>query len=311
MYKHIFGPVPSRRLGMSLGVDLVPHKVCSLDCVYCECGASTKLTIDRKEYVLYKNVVSELEDYFKNNPDPDYVTLSGNGEPTLNIRLGEIISFIKDLKPNLPVAVLTNGTLLYLPEVRDELKKADLVIPSVDAALDKEYISINRPAKDLSLENYLEGIKKFTAEFQGKIWMEIMIIPEYNDSLENIKALSEFLKQISVEKIQLNSLDRPGTVAGLRQASIPELKNIVNLLNLPNVEIISAVPERKKIKSYRKDTESAILETISRRPCTVDDLKKILNLNVLDINKYLGVLDSEGKIRTERESRGLFYLLKK
>jgi len=310
MYKHIFGPVPSRRLGMSLGVDLVPHKVCSLDCVYCECGATKKLTLDRKEYVLYKNVTAELTDYFENNPDPEFITLSGNGEPTLNIRLGEIIDFIKKLRPNIPLAVLTNGTLLFEPEVREELTKADLVIPSLDAVIKNDFVAVNQPAKNLTLEKYIEGIEKFVAEFSGRIWLEIMIIPDYNDSIENIKALSEFLRKIKVEKIQLNTLDRPGTVPDLRAASIPELKNIVEMLNLPNVEIISSVPERKKMKAYRQDIESAIIETISRRPCTVDDLASILNTNTKDINKYLGVLDSEGKIISERQKRGVFYRLK-
>lgn len=127
MYKYLFGPVPSRRLGMSLGVDLVPHKVCSLNCIYCECGKTTNLTLERKEYVPYKQVVDELAHYFKNNPDPDYITFSGSGEPTLNSRIGDVLDFIKNEKPNIPVAVLTNGTLFYDKKVRAELLKADVV----------------------------------------------------------------------------------------------------------------------------------------------------------------------------------------
>ena len=117
MYKYIFGPVPSRRLGMSLGVDLVPHKVCSLDCVYCECGPTTKLTTDRKEYIPYEKITKELAHYFANNPDPDYITFSGSGEPTLNSRMGDVLEFIKEKKPNVPIAVLTNGTLLSINQL--------------------------------------------------------------------------------------------------------------------------------------------------------------------------------------------------
>ena len=134
MYKYLFGPVPSRRLGMSLGIDLVPRKVCSLDCVYCEVGKTTKLTLERKEYILFDNVIKELTHYFENNPDPDYITFSGSGEPTLNSRIGDIIKFVKQNRPEIPIAILTNGTLLFDPEVRDELKIADVVLPSLDAA---------------------------------------------------------------------------------------------------------------------------------------------------------------------------------
>ncbi len=114
MYKYLFGPVPSRRLGMSLGVDLVPKKVCSLDCVYCEVGKTTKLTLERREYIKFNKVKEELTHYFRNNPDPDYITFSGSGEPTLNIFIGEVLQFIKQIKPNIPIAVLTNGTLFYV-----------------------------------------------------------------------------------------------------------------------------------------------------------------------------------------------------
>ena len=126
MYKYLFGPVPSRRLGMSLGVDLVPKKVCSLDCVYCEVGKTSKLTSERKEYVLFDRVVEELKNYFENNPDPDFLTFSGSGEPTLNSRLGEVIAFIKEIRPDIPVAVLTNGTLLSDKGVQEELKDVEI-----------------------------------------------------------------------------------------------------------------------------------------------------------------------------------------
>ena len=145
MYKYLFGPVPSRRLGMSLGVDLVPHKVCSLNCIYCECGPTTKLTLDRKEYILYDKVIKELDHYFNNNPAPDYITFSRSGEPTLNSRIGDVLQFIKQKKPDVPVAVLTNGTLFYQKKVRTELLNADLVLPSLDAATDLIFRKINRP----------------------------------------------------------------------------------------------------------------------------------------------------------------------
>lgn len=310
MYKHLFGPVPSRRLGMSLGVDLVPHKVCSLNCVYCECGASTNLTVERKEYVSYDEIISELKDFFSKNNNPDYITFSGAGEPSLNINIGKVIDYIKE-NHTVPVAVLTNGTLLYDKQVRSELLKADLVLPSLDAATNSAFKKIDRPENSLNVEKYIQGLIDFRKEFKGTIWLEIMILPGFNDDIENLTHLKEAILKINPEKIQLNTLDRPGVIDNIRAASRLELQNIIDMWNIPNVEIIASSAIRKNNASFRKDTENAILETISRRPCTLDDLQDILGLHVNEINKYLDVLDSDNKIQTYRQERGIFYQLKK
>ncbi len=306
MYKYLFGPVPSRRLGMSLGVDLVPHKVCSLNCVYCECGRTTKLTTKRDEYIPYDEVVKEIADYLKNNPHPDYFTFSGSGEPTLNSRFGDVLNFIKS-HTDIPVAVLTNGTLLYDKEVRNELLAADVVLPSLDAAEEVAFKKINRHGKELNIPKYIQGLIDFRNEFKGKMWLEVLIIPGLNDTHENLQALKEAFIKINPDEIQLNTLDRPGAVANIRAATRKELQDIVDFWNLPQVKIIAAAPDRKKIVSYRNDTESAILETIKRRPCTLEDLHKILGLHINEINKYLDVLEDEGKIESVRENRGVFY----
>jgi len=310
MYKYLFGPVPSRRLGMSLGVDLVPKKVCSLDCVYCEVGKTTKLTTDRKEYIKADKVKKELSDYFNTSPDPDYITFSGYGEPTLNLGLGEILRFIKQVKPGIPVAVLTNGTILSDKKLREELKDADVVLPSLDSATEEGFQKINRPQADISLDIYIKGLIDFRKEFKGRIWLEIFILPGYNDSEEELTALKKAILKINPDSVQLNTLDRPGTLPDLRAATREELLNIKGFWNLDNVEIIAAAQERKKIQSYREDTETAILETISRRPCTVDDLSKILGMHLNEVNKYLDVLEAGGKIVTVRKERGVFYKLK-
>ena len=311
MYKHLFGPVPSRRLGMSLGVDLVPKKVCSLNCVYCEVGKTTELTLERKEYINYDEIVVELASYFQNNPDPDYITFSGYGEPTLNIRIGDIISFIKQHKPNIPIAVLTNGTLLYDKNVRESLKKADVVLPSLDAATEGVFRKINRPQKKLILEKYVKGLITFCNEFKGEVWLEIFILPGYNDSLSELIALKETILRINPDTIQLNTLDRPGVVKNLRSATKEELQQIVDFWKLNNVEIIAASKERKEIQSYRKDIETAITETIARRPCTLDDLAKIVGIHSNEINKYLDILDAENKIKPVEHEGGIFYRIKK
>ena len=311
MYKHLFGPVPSRRLGMSLGVDLVPHKVCTLNCVYCECGATTNLTTERKEYVSYDEIISELQDFFKNNSKPDYITFSGAGEPTLNINIGKVIDFIKSNYPETPVAVLTNGSLLSNKQVQNELLVADLILPSLDAATDIALKKIDRPSSSLKVQDYINGLIDFSSQFKGIIWLEIMILPGFNDDIKNLELLKEAILKINPEKVQLNTLDRPGVIDGIRAATRIELQNIIDLWNIDNVEIIASSAIRKDNKSFRKDTENAIIETISRRPCTLEDLEKILGLHVNEINKYLDVLDSDNKIETYRQERGIFYQFKK
>lgn len=296
---------------MSLGVDLIPHKICSLNCVYCECGRTSKLTLERKEYVPVKDVFSELKDFFNNNPDPEYITFSGAGEPTLHSQIGEVLGFLKELRPQIPLAVLTNGSLLSDAEVREELMQADLVLPSLDAATDAAFRKINRPVRNLSVAQYIRGLIDFRKAFKGKIWLEILILPGYNDDRQNIDALKEAVLQIKPDRIQLNTLDRPGTVEDLRAASGEELQEIINYWKIENVEIIAPPQDRQDVKSYRTDVESAIVETLSRRPCTLTDLEKILGLHINEINKYLGVLEETGVIETNKQERGSFYQLTK
>ena len=311
MYTHLFGPVPSRRLGMSLGVDLIPHKVCSLNCIYCECGATTKLTMDREEYVPVDDVLRELEHFFSVNPDPDYITFSGAGEPTLHSGLGRVLAFLKELRPGVPVAVLTNGTLFSDPEVRKDLLKADVVLPSLDAATDRALRKINRPRREFSIGSYIGGLVDFRQEFKGEIWLEVFILPDYNDDPENLSALKEAIVSIQPDRIQLNTLDRPGVIEGLRAATREELEKIESDWDLGKVEIVVPAAERKKETSYRTDVEGAIMETISRRPCTLEDIQKILGIHINEINKYLAALEQSGRIETTRQERGVFYQLKK
>ena len=306
-YKYLFGPVPSRRLGMSLGVDLVPSKVCSLDCVYCEAGKTTHHTLERKEYISYEKITGELKHYFANQPDPDYITFSGYGEPTLNSRIGEVLDFIKEHKPGVPVALLTNGTLFSDPDVRAAISRADLILPSIDAVTEEVFHKINRPARKLSAKQHIQGLIDFSNNYKGRIWLEVFILPGYNDTKSELLALKEVIQRIAPEIVQLNTLDRPGTEKGLRGANKQELQHIVDLWGLENVRIISASAARKETKAYREDRENAILETISRRPCTVDDLISILGIPSLEINKYLSVLEAHGRIESERLERGVFF----
>jgi len=310
MYKYLFGPVPSRRLGMSLGVDLVPRKVCSLDCVYCEVGKTTKLTIQRREYLNYDKITQEISDYFLTNPDPDYITFSGSGEPTLNSRIGDVLKFIKQIRPNIPVAVLTNGTLMNDKNVRQELLDADVILPSLDAASQSGFIKINKPAPEINILDYIQGLVDLRQEFKGEIWLEVFILPDYNDNKEELLALKEAILQIKPDKVQLNTLDRPGNLENLRAATHQQLQDIVELWQLDNIDIIASSLERQKVQSYRKDLENVILETVARRPCTSLDIIKITGLHINEINKYLDVLETKDKITNFRLNDRLFYQIK-
>jgi len=294
---------------MSLGIDIVPKKVCSLNCVYCEVGKTTKLTTERKEYVLCDKVEQELKHYFENNPDPEYFTLSGSGEPTLNSKLEKIILFLKQNRPKIPVAVLTNGTLLYDKKVREELKYADILLPSLDAATEFTFKKINRPAANLSVKKYIQGLIEFRKEFSGEIWLEVFILPGYNDNEQELLKFKHILQKIQPDKIQLNTLDRPGVIPDLFSAEKSQLQSIENFWG-SNVEIIAFPQKRKKIGSYIENIESTIIQTISRRPCTLSDLEKMTGMHINEINKYLDVLEDDDKIESNRQQRGVFYKIK-
>lgn len=306
-YNHLFGPVPSRRLGISLGVDLVPLKTCTLNCIYCECGRTTDLTVTRKNYVPLSEVKEELTDYFANNPRPDYITFSGSGEPTLNSNIGDVLHFIRNHIHDIPVAVLTNGTLFSIRQVRKDIKPAALVMPSLDAATDKMFRKINRPSPRLRIDSIIDGLVRFRKEYSGQIWLEIFIVPGMNDTKHELTALKQAIEKIGPDQVQLNTLDRPGAVSAVRSATRQEFEHIMNFWQLDNVTIIADVSERKDLLAYRKDTESAILGTIARRPCTLKDLSEILGLQINEVNKYLDVLEADGKIKMVKQRRGFFY----
>ena len=309
MYKYLFGPVPSRRLGMSLGVDLVPKKVCSLNCVYCEVGETTHLTTDRKEYVKYDKIVTELKQFMSNKPNIDYITFSGSGEPTLNSRIGEVLTFVKQNYADVKTAILTSGALLSNSELRSELLEADVILPSLDAGNQLVFKKINRPNPKLNMDTYIQGLIDLRKEYKGKIWLEVFLLKGYNDSTEELKLLKKAILKIKPDIVQLNTLDRPGTIEGLVALTKEELQKVIDPWDIPNVEIIASAALRTDIDSYSTDIEGTILATITRRPCTLGDLNQILGIHINEINKYLGTLEMNSKIKTTTLERGIFYEL--
>ena len=213
MKKHdiVFGPILSRRLGRSLGIDPIMRNICCQDCIYCEAGKTEILTLKRDEYVPLDNIISELDKVLKDSPELDYITFSGLGEPTLNLKIGDVIRHLKKNYPQHPVCLLTNGMLLGDPQVQQDVADVDLVIPSLDASNAEEFARINRPGSEMDFDTFITGLAHFTHIFKGKIYLELFIVPGINDSDESIARFAELIRTMRLDKIQLNALDRPGT----------------------------------------------------------------------------------------------------
>lgn len=310
MRKYLFGPVPSRRLGMSLGVDLVPHKTCTLDCVYCECGATTDLTTERKEYVPTRDVIEELKEFFAEKPELNYVTFSGAGEPTLHSGIGEIVAFIKKNTP-FKLCLLTNATLLDRDNLMEELKDIDLIVPSLDAVSDEDFKKVNRPAEELRFQHVEDNIATFRRESQAEMWLEIFVVPGGNDSPESLERFRSAVEKIKPDKVQLNTLDRPGCVDWIRPPTEEEVDVFAQALAGPvPIEVVGRFRKNVEVRaSYGKShsLEVKVLELISRRPCTIEDMAVSSGFDESEIAKMVEKLFDEGKISSETRERGVFY----
>ncbi|MBN1764595.1 MAG: radical SAM protein [Sedimentisphaerales bacterium] len=303
MVSHIFGPVPSRRLGRSLGIDLVPFKTCTYDCIYCQLGRTTHKTIQRKEWTPLTDVMNELKERLACNPD--YISLSGSGEPTLYSRLEELIAKIKEMT-DIPVAVITNGSLLWLPEVRSSIKQADLVLPSLDTGSDLYFQYVNRPDPKIGFDHLMEGLIKFRREYQGQYWLEVFILGGVTTVDKEVVRLTNCIRKINPDRIQLNTVTRPPTESFAMQASREQLENIVMKIG-DNAELM---PDYQPIDSqiYYTATCDDILELIRRRPCSVEDIAQGLGLHRNEVVKYLEHLSGQGKIHSELQNNQLYYL---
>ena len=305
MVKYIFGPVPSRRLGVSLGVNLLPGKTCNLNCVYCECGKTVDLLVERKEYVPTKEVIEELDDYLKDDPYLDFVTFAGSGEPLLHSGISEIIDGIKE-RTDAKVALITNGTLFDDKAIFEEIKRVDVLVPSLDAISKDVFLKMNRPNSKLDLDKILAGMYSLRDNFDGEIYLEIFIIEGVNSTKEELDKFREAIVKIRADRVQLNTLDRPAVEGWVKPASMELLSSIVEYWGLPNVEIVKKYTSRNLIKNYKESSEEKLMTLIENRPCTIDDIKEVLGLSSVEINKYLDVLEKENLIKTTIGERGVF-----
>lgn len=310
---YLFGPVPSRRLGISLGVDLVPYKTCTMDCVYCESGRTTDLTLKRSEFYPTEEIIREIDSYLSMKPELDYITFSGAGEPTLHSGIGEIIKFIKSSYPEYKICLLTNGILLQDEKTFNEVKGVDLIIPSLDAPNLDICRKINRPAGNIDQTSIIETLARFHRESDALFILEVFLIPGINDSEEAIKGFYEAIKKIQPDKVQLNSLDRPGTeswVPKIEQEDALRIKKILS--DVADIEIIgkfskSQSSDNSKKKDKYQNLDQKVLDLISRRPCTSDDMVASLGFSKNTIGKLIHRMLEKGLILSEKRERGEFF----
>jgi wyosine [tRNA(Phe)-imidazoG37] synthetase (radical SAM superfamily) len=277
-----------------LGVDLVPFKVCSHDCIYCQLGRTTCKTLKRQEYIHIDEVLAEVEASLGHTQAPDYIGLAGSGEPTLNSRIGDLIRSLKAMT-QIPVAVITNGSLLWMPEVREDLMQADLVLPSLDAPDPDTFSRINRPHEDIAFERMVEGIARFTREFSGEVWLEVFMLQNLNDAPSSLERLADLAGSIAPSRIQLNTIARPPAEA-FAHGLDKERMNALRFAFQGPVEIISETRKRAASHEGHVSIEDAsILALLERRPCTLEDIALGLGLHPMETLKHLDRLMSAGK----------------
>ncbi len=301
-YRHLFGPVPSRRFGRSLGVDLTPLKTCTFDCVFCQLGRTQRKTVQRNAYVSVEAVLEELDDWLATDGRADYITLSGSGEPTLHTEFGKVLSFLK--KAPQPSVLLTNGSFLGQPDVRRDASLADVVKVSLSAWDQHSFEWINRPYKDLSFDSLVEGQKLFRKIFTGQLWMEVFLLFGMNSWPADVTKIAAIAKEIRPDRVQLNTVARPPAEDFAAALTLDSLQALCPLFD-PPADIIADF--RSPQTGSMQVTETTILSMLQRRPCTIDQIASAFNLHVNEVSKYLGKLVSTNAICAVRKNPGVYY----
>ncbi len=307
-YHHVFGPVQSRRLGKSLGIDVVPLKTCTFNCIFCQLGRTTHQTIERKEYVPTMAVMAELKDYLNNGGKADYISFSGSGEPTLHSKLGEMIARTKQMS-KIPVAVLTCSALLYDPQVRRELALADVVLASLNTASPETFRLINRPHGKLNLPEIIDGLKRLRREYRGEIWLEIMFVKGLNDNVQEIALLHDAIAAIRPDKVHLNTVVRPPAESQVQALSATQLRELQTHLGA-NVEVIAERPDRPE-PSVGFLVVDNLMRLIARHPATLEEIAGSMNCKYEILRPVLQALTTAGAVEV-REHRGKkFYVVER
>jgi wyosine [tRNA(Phe)-imidazoG37] synthetase (radical SAM superfamily) len=303
-YHYLFGPVPSRRFQRSLGVDLTPRKTCTLDCIFCQLGRTTHKTMTRKEYVPTENVIMELGAWIKAGGKADYITLSGSGEPTLHSGFGEVLRFIRS-QSSIPAVLLTNGTLLYLPEVQEAASYAHVVKVSLSGWDQASFEWVNRPHPELSFQQVIEGQKTFRARFKGQLWLEVFLVAGMNALPSEVAKIAALAEAIHPDRIHLNTSVRPPSEDFAVSVSKDRLERLSPLFS-PKAEVIAEFdPKQGLVIQAALEEIYAMLE---RRPCTAQEIAESFGMHPNEVSKYLGKLLRENRIRPRVVNTLLYYV---
>ena len=272
---YVFGPVPSRRLGQSLGIDTIPLKTCNWNCVYCQLGRTMPLTNERREYVPAGDILLEAEQALRSRASGEinWVTFVGSGEPTLHSRLGKLIRRVKKIT-TLPLAVITNGSLLYLPEVRQELKIADAVLPTLDAGTAELYRKINRPHPQVTFERLVDGLVAFRKEYQGELWVEVMLVQGLNDTSQALEDIAKVLQRVKPNAVHINLPTRPPVETWVKPTDEEGLMRAISILG-EIAEVVHPADGSFDLSGYGNITD-AVIGIITRHPMQQDELEKTL-----------------------------------
>ncbi len=291
-YKYLFGPVPSRRLGNSLGVSPIPERTCSYSCIYCQLGRTKHMTSTRKEFFSVQDILNEFSAYQNNQDLFDIITIVGEGEPTLYQNLGQLIISLKKVT-NKPIAVITNGSLLADPQVQQELMDADLVLPSMDAFDEKSFRKINRPHVSVKYDQTIQGLIEFSHKYQGKLWIEIMLIAGINDNDEAINAFAEQLKAIQYDRVYVNTPVRPPAESNVQCPDIKQIQKAVQTLSAISIDMLSS----GNFFSEIQDSYEAVLSICKRHPMNSFELETFLTTrNVENIEEFKQRLNNDPAI---------------
>ena len=305
-FSHVFGPVPSRRLGRSLGIDVIPFKTCSYDCIYCQLGKTTNRTIERKEYIPLKAIIGEIKKKLRSKPLPDYITLSGSGEPTLYSPLYPLIQEIKQIT-EIPVAVLTNGSLLYEEDVRRAVRNADLVIPSLDAGDETVFQCVNRPHPDITFEKMIRGLIEFRQMYGGLLWLEVFLLRGITAIEITVKKIISYVNKVKPDRIQLNTVARP-PAEDFAFGVTEERMNYFASLFGEKAEVIADYRDVKNKDFFSVERED-VYNLIKRRPCSLDGIALGLSIHRNEAVKHLQHLLKDGAITTETREDNRFYTI--
>ncbi len=302
-YNHLFGPVPSRRLGRSLGIDLTPFKTCCFDCIFCQLGRTTDKTVLRREYVPVDDVIAELDAWLAAGNTADYVTLSGSGEPTLNSEFGRIIRHLRE-RTTIPVALLTNGSLLGYPQVQAEAAQANVVKVSLGAWNDTSLQHVNRPHRSITFDTLYDGILQFRKMFAGELWVEVFLVWGTNTAISDIRKIAERVHALNPTRVQLNTAVRPPCEDYAYTVPRHRMEDLAKLFK-PAAEIMAEYSSQTS--SGIQSTEADLLGMLERRPCTLDQVCRVTGLHPNEASKYLGKLMRTGQVQEHHKDGTVYF----